>query len=87
PATTTGSHLHLVLSDTKGQPLSATKVTLKIANPDRDIAPIPVPMSKRDGVWVASYRFPFPGTWKAIFTVDGVAQSAVVTSGEITIRD
>jgi len=87
PATTTGSHLHLVLTDTKGQPLSATKVTLKIANPDRDIAPIPVPMSKRDGVWVASYRFPFPGTWKAIFTVDGVAQSAVVTSGEITIRD
>ena len=44
-------------------------------------------MSKRDGVWVASYRFPFPGTWKTIFTVDGVAQSAVVTSGEITIRD
>jgi copper transport protein len=87
PATTTGSHLHLVLTDTKGQPLSATKVTLKIANPDRDIAPIPVPMSKRDGVWVASYRFPFPGTWKAIFTVDGVAQSAVVTSGEIMIRD
>ena len=87
PATTTGSHLHLALTDTKGQPLSATKVTLKIANPDRDIAPIPVPMSKRDGVWVASYRFPFPGTWKAIFTVDGVSQSAVVTSGEITIRD
>jgi copper transport protein len=87
PATTTGSHLHLVLTDTKDQPLSATKVTLKIANPDRDIAPIPVPMSKRDGVWVASYRFPFPGTWKAIFTVDGVGPSAVVTSGDITIRD
>jgi hypothetical protein len=44
-------------------------------------------MSKRDGVWVASYRFPLPGTWKAIFTVDGVGPSAVVTSGEITIRD
>jgi copper transport protein len=87
PATTTGSHLHLVLSDTNGQRLSATRVTLKIANPDRDIAPIPIPMSKRDGVWVASYRFPFPGTWKAIFTVDGVSQSAVVTAGDITIRD
>jgi copper transport protein len=85
PATTTGSHLHLVLTNTKGQPLSATKVTLKVANPDREIAAIPVPMSKRDGVWVASYRFPFPGTWKAIFTVDGLGQSAVVTSGEITI--
>jgi copper transport protein len=87
PATTSGSHLHLVLTDTKGQPLSATRVALKVANADRDIAPIPVPMSKRDGVWVASYRFPFPGTWKAIFTVDGVGPSAVVTSGEITIRD
>jgi copper transport protein len=87
PATTTGSHLHLVLTDTNGQRLSATRVTLKVANPDRDIAPIPVRMSKRDGFWVASYRFPFPGTWKAIFTVDGVGSSAVVTSGKITIRD
>jgi copper transport protein len=87
PATTTGSHLHLVLADTNGQRLSATRVTLKVANPDRDIAPIPVRMSERDGVWVASYRFPFPGTWKAIFTVDGVGSSAVVTCGEITIRD
>jgi putative copper export protein len=87
PATTSGSHLHLVLTDAKGRPLSATRVALKVANADRDIAPIPVPMSKRDGVWVASYRFPFPGTWKAIFTVDGVGPSAVVTSGEITIRN
>jgi copper transport protein len=87
PATTTGSHLHLVLADTNGQRLSATRITLKVANPDRDIAPIPIPMSKRDGVWVASYRFPFTGTWKAIFTVDGVGPSAVVTAGDITIRD
>jgi copper transport protein len=87
PATTTGSHLHLALTDKNGQRLSATRVTLKVANPDRDIAPIPIRMSKRDGVWVASYRFPLPGTWKAIFTVDGVGPSAVVTSGEITIRD
>ena len=86
PATTTGSHLHLELTDTNGQPLSATKVTLKVANPGRDIAPIRVPMSKSDGVWVASYRFPFPGTWKVIFTVDGIGPSAVVTSGELTIR-
>jgi copper transport protein len=87
PATTTGSHLHLVLTDTKGQRLPATRVTLKVANPGRDIAPIPVPMSMRDGVWVANYRFPFPGTWKTILTVDGIGSSAVVTSADITIRD
>jgi copper transport protein len=85
PATTTGSHLHLVLSDTHGKPLTATRVTLKVANPGRDIAPIPVPMSIRDGVWVANYRFPFPGTWKTIVTVDGIGPSAVVTSADITI--
>ena len=87
PATTTGSHLHLVLTGANGQRLSATRVTLKVANPEHNIAPIPVRMSKRDGVWVTSYRFPFPGTWKAIVTVDGVGPSAVVTSGEIAIRD
>ena len=86
PATTGGSQLRLVLTDTKGQRLSATKVALKVANPDRDIAPIPIPMSKRDGVWVAKYRFPFPGTWKTILTADGIGPSAIVTSGEVTIR-
>jgi copper transport protein len=87
PATTAGSHLHLVLTDTKGQPLSASRVTLKVANPGRDIAPIPVPMSMSNGVWVASYRFPLPGTWKTILTVDGIGPSAVVTTADITIRD
>jgi copper transport protein len=87
PATTAGSQLRLVLTDAKGERLSATKVTLKVANADRDIAPIPVPMSKRDGVWVAKYSFPFPGTWKTILTADGIGPSAVVTSGDITIRD
>jgi copper transport protein len=86
PATTAGSQLRLVLTDTKGQRLSATKVVLKVANPDRDIAPITIPMSKRDGVWVAKYRFPFPGTWKTILTADGIGTSAVVTSGDVTIR-
>jgi copper transport protein len=86
PATTTGSHLHLVLGDTNGQKLQATQVTLKVANPGRDIAPIPIQMIMRDGVWVADYRFPFRGAWKTILTVEGVGQSAVVTSGEITIR-
>jgi copper transport protein len=85
-ATTAGSQLRLVLTDSKGRRLSATKVTLRVANPDREIAPIPIPMSKRDGVWVAKYRFPFPGSWKAILTADGIGPSAVVTSGDITIR-
>jgi copper transport protein len=87
PATTAGSQLQLRLTDANGKPLSATRVTLKIANPDRDIAPIPVPMSVRDGVWVGSYRFPFAGTWKAFLTVDGIGPSAVVTGADITIRD
>ena len=87
PATTTGSHLHLLLTDNNGQPLTATRVTLKVTNLGRDIAPIPVPMSTQDGVWVANYRFPFPGIWKTILTVDGVGPSAVVTSADIAIRD
>jgi nitrogen fixation protein FixH len=87
PSTTTGSHVHLVLTDRNGQPLSSTRVSLKIANPGRDIAPIPVPMTVRDGAWVADCRFPFPGTWKTILTVEGVGPSAVVASAEITIRD
>jgi copper transport protein len=87
PATTGGSHLHLVLVDPNGRPLSASGVTLKVANPGRDIAPIPVAMSMRDGAWFASYRFPFPGTWKAILTVEGIGPSAVVTAADITIRN
>jgi hypothetical protein len=87
PATTTGSHLHLILTETNGRPLPATGVSLKVANPARDIAPIPVPMSMDNGLWVASYRFPFPGTWKTILTVDGIGPSAVVTTADITIRD
>jgi hypothetical protein len=87
PATTTGSHLHLHLTDTNGETLSATKVTLKVANPSRGIAPIPVPVTMHDEVWAGNYRFPFSGTWKATLTVDGIGPSAVVTTADITIRD
>jgi copper transport protein len=86
PATTTASHLHLVFADGHKRPLPATRVTLKVANPGRDIAPIAIPMSMRDGAWVGNYRFPFPGIWKIILTVDGIGPSAIVTTAEITIR-
>jgi copper transport protein len=83
--TDTGSHLHLILRDTDGRPMPGARVTLKVANPGRNIAPIPVSMTLQDGVWIAVYRFPFPGTWKVILTVDGVGPSAVVTAANITI--
>jgi copper transport protein len=86
PATTTASHLHLVFADGHKRPLPATRVTLKVANPGRDIAPIAIPMSMRDGAWVGNYRFPFPGIWKIILTVDGIGPSAVVTTADIIIR-
>jgi copper transport protein len=83
--TDTGSHLHVILRDTDGRPMPGARVTLKVANPGRNIAPIPVPMTLQDGVWVAIYRFPFPGTWKVILTVDGVGPSALVTAANIAI--
>jgi len=86
PATTAGSHLHLTITDAKGRPQSASRVSLKVANPSRDIPPMPVEMSRRDGVWVADYRFPVPGTWKARFTIEGIAPSAVVASATINIQ-
>jgi hypothetical protein len=87
PATTSGSSVRLVLTGSNGQGLSASQVTLKVANPDRQIALIPVPLTMQDDIWVATYRFPLPGTWKTVLTVDGIGSSAIVTSGVITIRD
>jgi hypothetical protein len=43
-------------------------------------------MSILDGAWIGNYRFPFPGIWKITLTVDGIGPSAVVTTGDITIR-
>jgi hypothetical protein len=85
PATTAGSHLHLALIDTTVQTLSATRVSLEVSNPGRNIASIPVPMRMLDGGWVADYRFAFLGSWKAILTVDGISESAVVTSADIRV--
>jgi hypothetical protein len=42
-------------------------------------------VTMHDEVW-GNYRFPFPGTWKAILTVDGIGPSAVVTTADVAIR-
>ncbi len=85
PATTSGSRLHLLLTDASGQPLRATDVELKVSNPARNVGGIPVPMSQRNGVWVARFRFPFTGEWKAVLTVHDDSPTAIVTGGEFTI--
>ena len=86
PATTSGSRLHLLLKDADGQPLRATSVELEVSNPARNVAGIPVPMVERKGVWVASFRFPFSGDWKAVLTVHDQSPTAIVTGGEFTIN-
>ena len=85
PATTQGSRLHLVTNDATGLPSRARSVRLKLENPGRDIAAIPVPLKRRNGVWVASFRFPLPGKWNAVLTVDAGRANPVVTSGEVRV--
>jgi copper transport protein len=85
PATTNGSRLHLLLTDASGQPLAATAVELKVSNPGRGVAGIPVPMTEHRGVWVARFRFPFEGVWKAVLTVHDHSPTAIVTAGSFTI--
>jgi copper transport protein len=87
PATTTGSELHMVLTDERGQRLRAGRVDLKVSNAERGLEKIPVPLTKRNGVWVADYRFPIPGVWTATLTVDDPGRTAVVTAGDVTISD
>jgi copper transport protein len=85
PASTTGSRLHLLLTDATGQPLAATAVELKVSNPDRGVGGIPVPMTRRHGIWIARFRFPFSGEWKAVLTVHDHSPTATVTAGNFTI--
>ena len=85
PATTSGSRLHLLLTDPSGQRLRATDVELKVSNPARNVGGIPVPMVQRNGVWVARFRFPFSGDWKAVLTVHDDSPTAIVTGGDFTI--
>ena len=85
PASTAGSQLHLLLTDDEGQPIRTTRVRLKLSNPGRGLGAIPVPLDRRNGVWVADFTFPLPGTWKAILSVEDPTLSAVVTSGTFTV--
>jgi copper transport protein len=87
PATTAGSELNMVLTDDRGQQLRANRVDLKVSNPGRGLGRIPVPLTRRNGVWTADYRFPLTGTWTATVTVEGAGQTAVVTAGDVTITD
>jgi copper transport protein len=87
PATTAGSELHIVLTDDRGQRLRASRVDLKVSNPDRGLGRIPVPLIRRNGVWTADYRFPLTGVWTATVTVKDAGQTAVVTAGDVTITD
>jgi copper transport protein len=87
PATTAGSQLNMVLTDDRGQRLPASRVDLKVSNPGRGLGGIPVPLTRRNDVWTADYRFPLTGTWTATVTVEGAGQTAVVTAGDVTITD
>ena len=82
PATTRGSRLHLLLTDRSGEPLRATEVELKVSNPGRNVGGIPVPMTQRNGVWVARSASRSTGDWKAVLTVDDDNPTAIVTSGD-----
>ena len=87
PADTSGSRLNLLLTDAAGQPLRATAVELKVSNPTRGVAGIPIPLTERRGVWVGRFRFPFSGVWKAVLTVHDRSPTAIVTGGSFTISD
>ena len=84
---TSGSQLQVFLTDAQGQPLDSGGVDLKVSNPSRDLAPIPVPMKQGNGAWSADYRFPLPGVWKATLTVQTPDHTGVVTAGDITITN
>jgi len=84
---TSGSQLQVFLTDAQGRPLDSGGVDLKVSNPSRDLAPIPVPMKQGNGAWSADYRFPLPGVWKATLTVQTPDHTGVVTAGDITITN
>ena len=44
-----------------------------------------MPLARRNGVWVADYRFPLTGDWTATMTVEERGRPAVVTAGDVTI--
>jgi copper transport protein len=82
-----GSQLRVRLTDATGRPLKSRGVDLKVSNPSRDLAPIPVPMTPGKDAWSADYRFPLPGVWKAVLTVQTPDHTGVVTTGNVTITN
>jgi nitrogen fixation protein FixH len=52
PPTTAGSRVSLTLRDAEQRPLAATRVTLQVSLPARDVDGVDVPLSSRPGTWV-----------------------------------
>jgi copper transport protein len=86
PPTTAGSRVSLTLRDAEQRPLAATRVTLQVSLPARDVDGVDVPLSSRPGTWVGDFAFPIEGTWKATLTVEDKTQAAVVGTADIEIR-
>jgi hypothetical protein len=76
----------LTLRDAEQRPLAATRVTLQVSLPARDVDGVDVPLSSRPGTWVGDFAFPIEGTWKATLTVEDKTQAAVVGTADIEIR-
>jgi hypothetical protein len=86
-ADTGGSRLHLLLTDRSGRPLPVARPRLRVTNLDRGVDNLAIPLTRDNDLWVARYRFPLPGQWKALLTVDEAGGTAVLTTGTFTIRE
>jgi copper transport protein len=85
PATTRGSTLRVLVTTSTGAPADVRQVSLRLANPSRNVGAIPVPLVAKGGFWEARYTFPLSGTWKATLTVEDQSQRAVVAGGDVVV--
>ncbi|MFM6850494.1 MAG: copper resistance CopC/CopD family protein [Terrabacter sp.] len=85
PATTRGSTLRVLVTTSTGAPTPVRRVELKLANPARGVAAIPVRLTARGGFWETRYTFPLSGTWKATLTVEDPGQRAVVAAADVAV--
>ncbi|WP_374969696.1 copper resistance CopC/CopD family protein [Terrabacter sp. BE26] len=85
PATTRGSTLRVLVTNSGGPPMSIARVSLKLSNPARGVGAISVRLAERAGMWEGRYRFPLSGTWRATLTVEDRSLDAVVSAGEVVI--